>query len=92
MGGQKQIWLLGPQSLRTCRRSEDSQSTGVKKGFRVTEEVQELDQLSSMDLISVITLFIDSFLFLNYFLYSVNFRSNMIFHVSVIVSQDVQLF
>ena len=49
MGGQKQIWLLGPQSLRTCRRSEDSQSTGVKKGFRVTEEVQELDQLSSME-------------------------------------------
>ena len=49
MGGQKQIWLLGPQSLRTRRRSEDSQSTGVKKGFRVTEEVQELDQLSSTE-------------------------------------------
>ena len=46
MGGQKQIWLLGPQSLRTCRSSEDSQSTGVTKGFCVAEEVQELDQLS----------------------------------------------
>ena len=49
MGGQKQIWLLGPQSLRTRRRSEDAQSTGVTKGSHVAEEVQELDQLSSTE-------------------------------------------
>ena len=46
MGGRKQIWLLGPQSLRTRRSSEDAQSTGVIKVFCVAEEVQELGQLS----------------------------------------------